>query len=228
MTALSIPVSKLSIRQLQAAFLGMCPRIVTHARIFFRNITCRHRRDDYVSEVVALCWRWFRNLARRGKDARRFVSALATYAARAVHSGRRVCGQLRPNDVLSERAQRERGFRVESLPISFRTSFDGLYGVVGGQRLHDAYEERLQHDTQTPIPDQVAFRCDFPAWLRTRTERDRRLIHDMARNDRTLDLATKYKMSPGRISQLRREFHEDWTRFTADRTDVTDDQRISA
>ena len=35
------------------------------------------------------------------------------------------------------------------------------------------------------------------------------------RGERTKDLSDKYGLSPGRIRQLRREFHDDWQRFTA-------------
>ena len=65
------------------------------------------------------------------------------------------------------------------------------------------------------------FRLDFPSWLRTRTDRDRRIIGDMAMGQRTLDLSRKYGISPGRISQLRREFHDDWERFCSPTTDTS-------
>jgi hypothetical protein len=212
----ALSISEMSMSQLQAAFLAIKRRIVRHAKVWFRSIICPHRRDDCIAEVVALCWKWFRSLARRGKDAREFVSVLADYAVRAVRSGRRICAQLKPNDVLSERAQAKRGFRVQSLPISTRRRFQNLYAAVGGQQQIDMLEEQLQHNTQTAIPDQVAFRCDFPEWLITQTHRDRCLIRDMARSERTLDLANKYKISQARVSQLRRDFYDDWERFTAD------------
>jgi hypothetical protein len=211
--------------QLQREFLAMQPRILTHARIASRHLRCSARRADFVAEVVGLCWKWFRRLAQRNKDARRFVSVLASYAARAVHSGRRVCGQLKAKDVLSERAQRRHDFRVERLATSTRTDFHELYSSVGGQQRLDALDERLQHNLATPVPDQIAFRLDFPAWLRTRRERDRCLIRDMMRDERTLDLAKKYGISPARVSQLRRHYLEDWTRFCADRIAATRVQR---
>ena len=63
------------------------------------------------------------------------------------------------------------------------------------------------------------FRLDFPAWLRTRTQRDRRIINDMMTGQRTLDLSKKYGISPGRVSQVRREFHDDWQRFCGEFSD---------
>ena len=74
----------------------------------------------------------------------------------------------------------------------------------------------LHDNTQTPVPDQVAFRSDFHAWRLTRTERDRRVVDDLMLGKRTLDVSRKYGMSPARVSQPRRAFHHDWSRFTAD------------
>ena len=68
----------------------------------------------------------------------------------------------------------------------------------------------------TPVPDQAAFRIDFPEWLKTWTERDRRIIRDMMKGERTFDLSRKYGCSPGRISQKRQQFKEEWERFCGD------------
>ncbi len=64
------------------------------------------------------------------------------------------------------------------------------------------------------------FRIDFADWLSTRTDRERRLIEDMARNERTQGLSRRFELSPGRISQLRRAFHDDWQRFQGDTASV--------
>jgi hypothetical protein len=211
----SLPISLLSLPQLQAAFLSLQPRIVRHAGVIFRGERCQARKADLIAETVALAWSWFRRLAQRGKDAREFPSVLAGFAARAVCSGRRLAGQLKSKDVCNERAQQRYGFKVERLATTTRRAFDDVYGKQG-QRDMDVFEERLQHNLQTPVAEQVAFRCDLPAWLRTRTQRDRRLIGDMAANEGTLNLARKFGLSPSRVSQLRREFHDDWERFTAE------------
>src|SRR4051812_3178008 len=101
---------------LQARFLVLLPRVQLHGRIYFRHLRCQQTRSEAIAEMVALCWRWFRTLANQGRDAAEFVSALATYAARAVSTGRRLCGQDGAKDVLSRRAQRRRGFAVSTLP----------------------------------------------------------------------------------------------------------------
>jgi hypothetical protein len=60
------------------------------------------------------------------------------------------------------------------------------------------------------------FRTDFRAWRASRTERDRRILDDLMLGERTLDVAGKHGLSPGRVSQLRREFLLDWRRFCGD------------
>jgi hypothetical protein len=198
---------------LHVTFLSLAPRIELHATIFFRHVRCPHHREDAISETLALAWKWFVRLIERGKEPSQFVSTLATYAARAVNSGRRLCGQERAQDVMSPVAQRRHGFVVERLPSSTATSHESLYGAVLGQHLHDAFEERLADNTRTPVPDQAAFRIDFPSWYVTLTERDRRLVDNLITGERPGDVARRFGLSAGRVSQKRREFHEDWQRF---------------
>ena len=197
--------------QLHTAFLSILPRIETHARVCSRGLRCPHSREEFRAEVVALCSQWFLCLVARGKDPLTFPTTLATYAARAVRSGRRLNGQERSKDALSPLAQRRHRFKVVSLPISTRRPFEQVY--AGSRQALDAFEERLRDNAVTPPPDAAAFRIDFPDWLRTRTDRDRRLIEGLMRDERTLDLASRHGLSPSRVSQLRREFWQDWEHF---------------
>jgi hypothetical protein len=155
-------------------------------------------------------------LVQRGKDPLAFPTVLAAYAARHVRCGRRLCGQEHGKDVMSSLAQRRHGFAVEQLPASTATSFEERYATGVGQRRQDAYEERLRDNTVTPVPEQVCFRLDFPAWLATLSPRERRLVRAMTQNERTLDLSRRFELSPARISQLRRELHDDWQQFLGD------------
>ena len=139
-------------------------------------------------------------LARRGRDAADFASALAAYAARAVKSGRRLCGQEPAGDVLSPLAQQRRNFSVSALPEA--SSLDG-----------NVFDEALFDNTRTAVPEQVSFRLDFPRWRKSRTRGDRQLIDQLMVGERTQDVAGRFKISPARVSQLRRDFHQDWQRF---------------
>jgi len=185
---------------LHAAFLALLPRITLHGQVSFRHLKAPEAREEAIAEMVALCWLWFLRLAQRGKDASRFPSALAGYAARAVRSGRRLCGLEGARDVLSPLAQQQHSFGVAELP-----AYSTLRGTL--------VEEALRDNTRSGVPEQVCFRIDFPCWLAGLTERDRRLVLDMAVGEWTKHLAARYGLSPARISQKRREFHENWLRF---------------
>jgi hypothetical protein len=137
-----------SVRQLQQHFVDVLPRIERYARFYFRHIRCPVRRDELIAETVALAWQWFTRLMQRGKDALRFISRLACLAARAVKCGRRLVGMETSRDVLSKRARRHDGFSVESLPAAARTVHEELYSSPHGQKLHDAFEERLRDNPQ--------------------------------------------------------------------------------
>jgi hypothetical protein len=197
-----------SLHALQAAFLAsVLPKVLSHGRVYFRHLQSAELKEEYIAEMIALTWRWHLRLAERGKDATRFPTALATFAARAVRAGRRVCGQERGRDALSPSAQRRHGFRVSALPEVSTLSDNPL-----AEALHD--------NTQTPPDEQCAFRIDFPAWRASRTDRDRRVLDDLMLGERTLDVAGKYGLSPGRVSQLRREFLRDWRRYLGEQPPV--------
>jgi len=195
---------------LHAGFLRILPRIERHARIYFRDVPCMAQRQDRIAETVALSWAWYRRLRLQGKDATPFVSTLARYAARAVRCGRKLTGQEQTTDVLSCVAQMRDGFKVESLPASTRTSLENIYSEVHGQQKRDAWEERLRDNRLTPVPDQASFRLAYPQWVRSLGPRDRRLAHFLSLGNSAKQAAQTFKLSPGRITQLRQQWCRDW------------------
>jgi hypothetical protein len=189
---------------LHQRFLALLPVIERHGQVYFRHLKCRHRLQEALAEMTAIAWKWFLRLVARGKDAAAFPTVIASYAARAVRSGRRLCGQEKSKDAMSTVAQQRRHFTVQTLPE-----------VESGVEDNDAIDA-LRDNTRTPPDQQAAFRIDYPAWLRRQTERNRRIAVDMSMGERTKDLAERYGTTQGRISQLRREFHDDWLRFTGE------------
>jgi hypothetical protein len=198
------PTHPAALARLQSAFLAsVLPKVLSHGRVYFRHLRSAELKEEYVAEMIALTWKWHLRLAERGKDSTRFPTALATFAARAVRCGRRLAGMDRSKDVLSPLAQQRKGFAVGKLPDC--STLDG-----------SPLEEALHDNTRTPPDEQCAFRIDFPAWRATHAERDRRLLDDLMVGERTLDVAGKYGLSPGRVSQLRREFLLDWRRYVSE------------
>jgi hypothetical protein len=189
------------IEHIQAMFLDMVPRIELHGNIYFRYVRCQSTKEDAIAEMIGLSWKWFLRLVQRGKDPANFVSTIATYAAKAVRSGRRVTGQEKAKDVMSPRAQQIHAFAVGKLPE---------LSTLSSNPLTDA----LVDNTQTPPDEQAAFRLDFAVWLAELGAHRRQVAEELMMGERTRDVAAKRGVSPSRISQLRREFEDHWEQFT--------------
>jgi hypothetical protein len=187
-----------------SVFLNLLPTVVVAARRHFRHLACAERREDRICETVALAWAWYCRLAERGRDPTPYSFTLSRLAAQAVASGRRLCGQERANDILSFACRRNHGFAVLALP-------HGPPSI--GAELTDA----LTDNTQSAIPVQVQFRCDFPAWVRRLPARKQRILKQLALGHRTSDIATAFGVSSARIAQLRGELRRNYFAFLADR-----------
>lgn len=180
------------------AFLAMVPAIVTQARFAYRGLK-PEAREDAIEEVIANALVAFVRLVQLNKVELAYPSALARYAIAQLHDGRRVGNRLNVRDVLSPYAQKQKDFQVERLD-----RFD--------QNDH-AWVAAVVEDGRTPVPDQVAFRCDFPAWLDTLPGRNRRIAEILALNHTTGKVAEEFHVSAGRISQLRRDLQRSWQEF---------------
>jgi hypothetical protein len=63
------------------------------------------------------------------------------------------------------------------------------------------------------VDELAAFRIDFPAWLTRLAPRQRRIAKFLAVGNSTSEAARHFRLSWGRISQLRRELFLDWLQF---------------
>ncbi len=180
------------------AFLRLLPRITRYARVAFAKLPAE-RREDLVQEAVANATVAYVRLFERGKTKVAFASVLARYAVAQVRDGRRVGNRLNILDVSSQYAQARKQIVMERLDHYDRND--------------DAWIEAVVEDHRTPVADQVAFRLDFPRWLTTFNRRDRRIAELLAAGHNTGDVARRFHLSPGRISQKRREYAVSWQRF---------------
>jgi DNA-directed RNA polymerase specialized sigma24 family protein len=186
-------------------FLAQLPRFEAHARFAFRRVGCPHARADRVAETLALAWKHFSALARRGRKPERFVTTLALRCTQAVKAGRRLAGCESATDALSPVAQVRHGFSVARLPDRDR--------VLDRHPLPGELAEALADNTRSAVPEQAAFRVDFPRWRASLRRRDRKVLDSLAGGERTEDAARRFRISPGRVSQLRREFERGWEEF---------------
>ena len=182
----------------QQQFVSMLPAIEQQAAHRLRNYP-QSEREELIAEVVALAFCMFVTLAKRGRIDLAFPTPLAAYGCRQALTGRRAGASLNVNDVTSRHCQQRKRIRVEGLD-----RFDTQHGE---------WREAVVEDHHTPVPDQVAFRCDFPEWLKTLSRRDRRIAETLASGEGTTKTAKRFKVSPGRISQLRKQLLDAWQAF---------------
>ena len=180
------------------AFLAMMPRLSAALAAGFRGFRSE-QREDAVQEAMANAFTAFVRLWRRGRQQFAFPSVLARFAISQWLAGRRVGHRLNVHDVLSPYAQRRKLFYVERLD-----RYDSPEA---------AWREVIVEDPQTPVPDQVAFRIDFPEWLSQLSRRDRRIAESLAQGQTTSAVARRFRLSRGRVSQIRRELHDSWQTF---------------
>jgi hypothetical protein len=181
-----------------APFLEMLPAIRKYAENAFYWLE-PEARDDAVGEVIAGATVAYARLVELGKAELGYPSVLARFGVAQVRDGRRVGNRMRSGDVLSPYARRRKQFVVQHLD-----RFD---------KRRDEWRELLVEDTCTPVPDQVAFRIDFPDWLSRQTNRRRRIAEALAVGNTTSDVARRFGISAGRVSQLRQHFRRSWREF---------------
>ncbi len=205
-----------------ADFVLLCPIIERHVRIVFRHHLASEI-EEAVAEAVGAAFVSYLRLKASGKDpVRDFPSAMATFAALHVKNDRHVGGRSSSRDVLSARAQRTRGFRLESLNVARHTCIENLSGRAHGYRRYEEIEELFRGNTRTPVVDQAAFRVDFPSFLRSLSERDRDLAWYLGLGHSAIDAAKRFGISAGRVTQLRQQWQREWMLSQGEFFDTSD------
>jgi hypothetical protein len=185
-------------------FLRLLPAIRQHARISFRHLDPESRAEAIQAVICNACAATAR-LAALGKLDLAYAGPLARFGTAQVKTGRMTGGHLNCKDVLSRYCQQRKKINVERLD-----RFD---------EEENAWAEAVVEDTRTAtVPDIVAFRCDFPAWLNTLRRRNRRIAQFLALGNRTNEAARKFGLSEGRISQVRAELAASWRQFVGDKS----------
>ena len=177
-----------------AGFLAMLPAIRRQLKIAFRNLD-PEARAEAVQEGVCNAMLAYLRLHERGEVEKAYPTPLAQYAARQIRDGRKVGGKLNVKDVSSSYSQRLKYVILERLDRWDK---------------EEGWMEVVVEDRNATPADVARLRLDFTAWLKTLPRRDRKVALDLARGNRTSDVARKYELSDGRISQLRKELHLSW------------------
>jgi hypothetical protein len=179
--------------RVQREYADALPHIEACAHARFRRVRDPGTREDAIANVIAIAWQQWVSAIRHRKDPNEFIGSIADKAIRRVRVGRRLDRQESANDVLSPRAQRGRGFSVAPLTDDFADDVPG--------------------DRSTPPQDQAAFREQYSILLNEMSPRKRSIVEDLAAGGETVELAAQHNVTPGRISQVRREAERAWRRI---------------
>ena len=187
-----------SISTLQDRFLEMLPQMRRQARFAFRSEP-PGRRYDLVMEAIDSAWVAFVDLVKRGMLDIIYPSPLIRYAIKRIRDGRGVGVHVNINDVSSSRCQRAKGFVMERLD-----RFNSR---------HRSWRELLVEDRHAGPAETAAARIDVSDWLDLLPKRRRKIAEALATGETTQRAAKRFRVTPGRISQMRRELQQDWQEF---------------
>lgn len=186
----------------QAGFLELLPDIHNQLRFQFRNLRPEERAEA-MAEAVANAAIAYARLHRQGRVDLAYATPLACFAAAQYRAGRRTGTRSNINDVMSPEARRRHGLKIQRLD-----RFDHEEG----------WKEVLVEDGRCTPADLAASRIDFASWLSALPHQKRRIAKTLAAGEATSKAARRHRLTPGRISQIRRELAEDWERFAGDST----------
>lgn len=163
----------------RAAFEALVPDLTRMAAAQFPNRD-PESKAECIQNALALAWHGFVALIGQGRgDEPGIVQSLLWYATKQTRTGRTIpTGEsTRPKDFFAH-AKRGR-LKLEYVELQAFVS------------------------AETPVPDAVAFRLDFPAFLDTLNERQRSVALDLMDGMGTGECAAKHNVTSGAISQTR-------------------------
>jgi hypothetical protein len=176
----------------QTRFVTMLPEIQQRLRQAFRHLDAE-AREDSIEEAIVHSLLSYSRLHERGRAESASPSSLAWYATLQVKRGRPAGGRMNGKEPLSRYAQLGNGIRIE--------------------QMHGNWIDAMVEDKRASVTDQVAAKMDVGAWFATLTQRMKEIAKDLACGFTTSEVAMKYGVSSGRISQLRRTLEESWAEF---------------
>jgi DNA-binding NarL/FixJ family response regulator len=176
----------------QSTFVTMLPLIQEKLRLAFCRLDLEAREDAMEEGVVHSLLAYVR-LVEQGRAEVATPSSLAWYSSRQVKRGRPTSGKMNGKEPLSRYGQISNDIKVERQPSN--------------------WIDTLVEDKRASVADQVAAKMDVGAWFATLTKRTKEIAKDLAFGCSTSEVARKYGLTAGRISQLRRMLENSWATF---------------
>ncbi len=182
----------------QSAFEALLPAVRGQVRFAIRHLI-GDAQEEAQQEIIATVCLMFARLHRQGRAEDAAASSLVRFAVKRYRIGRRMAERTNVGDAMSPAYRARRGVRVESL--------------VNETSKDRSWEDLLVEDRRVSPADLAASRLDFRAFMATLDRRRRQIAEMLGSGETTQSAARLFGLSPGRISQLRREFKIAWDGF---------------
>ena len=198
MSSLTVPrtSSSTSSGSWQDRFQALLPEIDRQLEFVLTRLPHGEREEARQAILVAVVFA-YRRLVEQGREELAYAAPLVRFGYCRYRAGRLPEGGTNSFDVGSPRWRRTTGLQAESLA--------------------DCQETLALADQKRATPAEIAaLRVDFAAWMATLSARDRRLTAALARGEATRAVAETFRLTAGRVSQLRRELHASWRRFVGE------------
>ena len=180
-----------------ARFIDMLPAIKSHAQWAFRKLVI-HEREEAVQAAIAYAFMAYSRLVDLQKSELGYATPLAQFGVRQHRAGRLIGCRVNCRDVGSAKCSLN-GCVVEPL---------------------DDWKEVLCETRHATPAEIAALRIDVSDWLTTLSRRDQRLAMALARGEQTSCVAKMFRITAGRVSQLRQELYDNWRRFTGESVSI--------
>lgn len=172
----------MTIETLHETFTRLLPELEAMALAHFRGLG-PEARQEAIQNTTCLAWKYWLHLAEKGQaEDEGLLRNVWWYAVKQTRSKR---------DITRGDGKRGKG----------RQDVYDLAGAAVGHIDFSLYVGQM-----TPVPDQVAFRLDLPAFLATLNERQRAMASDLASGMTTTEVAKRHGVTPGAVSQFRVRF----------------------
>jgi hypothetical protein len=180
-----------------AGFLAILPQVREHMRFAFRRMPAAERAEAMAEAVANVAINYAR-LHEQGKLDVAFPTTLADYAIRQYFAGRRVGSKLNIDDVSSVYCQRQRGVQMRSLDQ---------------RNPAGEWKELVVEDRHATPAEVAASRIDLHDWFAQLPRLKRGIAQTLATGETGAETASMFGVTPGRVSQVRRELEIDWAEF---------------
>ena len=178
----------------QSAFLSILPAVERHIQRALLRVA-PHERQEAAQAILANAALAFARLAELNRIQLAYPKPLVRYGLKQFHAGRLIGGRTNSNDVGSKCCQRKHGCCAEPM---------------------ESWKDSLVESRGMTPAEIAALRIDFSDWFSSLSPRDQRLASELARGESTSVVAKMFRITSGRVSQLRRELYESWQRFVGE------------